>query len=247
MSSDDSNQSMKYKRILLKLSGEALAGEKKFGLEPSILRSVASEVEKVHNLGVQVVIVIGAGNFFRGTIGETLGINRITGDHMGMLATVMNSLAMKNELTKLNVPTRVLSAIEMNEVAEPYIIEKAVNYLERNEVVIASGGTGHPYFTTDTAASLRGVELGVDILVKATRVDGVYTADPEKDSSASKITSVSFYDVIKHRLRVMDLTAISLCMENELPIMVFDLFEENALSRICSGEIVGTLIDDRED
>lgn len=232
----------KYKRILLKLSGEALAGGDRTSIDPGIVSRIAKEVKEIHSRGIQVVMVIGAGNIFRGTMGESLGINRAVGDHMGMLATVMNSLAVKDALDKLGVPTRVMSAIEMKEVAEPYIIPKAISHLNNGQVVIAAGGTGHPYFTTDTAASLRGVELQADILLKATRVDGVYTSDPEKDKDATKMETISFIDVIKNQLKVMDLTAISLCLENDLPIVVFDLFEEGALEKVVNGETVGTKI-----
>lgn len=235
-------KSAQFNRILLKLSGEALAGDKKFGIDPDILSRVVSEIAEIHSQGVEIAIVVGAGNFFRGSLGLELGIKRSTGDHMGMLATVMNSLALQNALESKSVPTRVMSAIYMDEIAEPYIIRKAHSSLEKKEVIIASAGTGHPYFTTDTAASLRAIELEADVLLKATRVDGVYTADPEKDSSAKKIDSISFLDVIKDQLRIMDLTAISLCMDNNLPIIVFDLFNKGSLKRIVNGEKIGTKI-----
>ncbi len=232
----------RYKRILLKLSGEALAGDGKSGINPEIINQIASEIKEVAQIGVEVAMVIGAGNIFRGAMAEALGISRSTGDFMGMLATVMNSMAVENTLEKMNMPTRVLTAIEMKHVAEPYTIQKAEDHLRKGRIVIAAGGTGHPYFTTDTAASLRAVELGCDVLLKATRVDGVYTGDPEKDPSAQKIKEISFIDMIKQQLRVMDLTAISLCMDNNLPIIVFNLFEKGSLKRIVLGENIGTKI-----
>ncbi len=233
---------MKYRRILLKISGEALAGEGKTGINPGIIAQIAEDIRDIHALGVEIAIVIGAGNIFRGSMGVELGINRITGDYMGMLATVMNSMALQNALEKIEIPTRVMTAIEMKEVAEPYITPKAINHLDNGSVVIAAGGTGNPFFTTDTAASLRAIELGADVLLKATRVDGVYTGDPEKDESAKKVDSISYIDVIKQQLRIMDLTAISLCMDNNLPIIVFKLFQKGALKRILEGENLGTLI-----
>ena len=233
---------LKYKRILLKLSGEALAGQDKTGINPDVIQQIATEIKEVSDLGVEVALVIGAGNIFRGAMAESLGINRSTGDFMGMLATVMNSMAVENTLEKMDKPTRVLTAIEMKHVAEPYTIQKALDHLKKGRIVIAAGGTGHPYFTTDTAASLRAVELSADVLLKATRVDGVYTGDPEKDPNAEKIVEIPYMEMIKRQLRVMDLTAISLCMDNNLPIIVFNLFERGALKRIVLGEAVGTKI-----
>ena len=230
------------KRILLKLSGEALAGPDKTGINPEIIHQIASEVKEVAELGVEIAMVIGAGNIFRGAMAESLGINRSTGDFMGMLATVMNSMAVENTLEKMNQPTRVLTAIEMKHVAEPYTIQKADDNLKKGRVVIAAGGTGHPYFTTDTAASLRAVELGADLLLKATKVDGVYTGDPEEDKNAEKINEISFIDMITKQLKVMDLTAISLCMDNNLPIVVFNLFEKGSLKKIILGEKICTKI-----
>lgn len=232
----------RYKRILLKLSGEALAGPDKTGINPEIINQIATEIKEVSDLGVEVALVIGAGNIFRGAMADSLGISRSTGDFMGMLATVMNSMAVENTLEKMNKSTRVLTAIEMKHVAEPYTIQKALDHLKKGRIVIAAGGTGHPYFTTDTAASLRAVELGADVLLKATRVDGVYTGDPEKDPNAEKIVEISYIEMIKRQLRVMDLTAISLCMDNNLPIIVFNLFEKGALKRIVLGETIGTKI-----
>jgi len=236
------NEGPRYKRILLKLSGEALAGPDKTGINPEIINQIATEIKEVSDLGVEVALVIGAGNIFRGAMADSLGISRSTGDFMGMLATVMNSMAVENTLEKMNKSTRVLTAIEMKHVAEPYTIQKALDHLKKGRIVIAAGGTGHPYFTTDTAASLRAVELGADVLLKATRVDGVYTGDPEKDPDAKKILEIPYIEMIKQQLRVMDLTAISLCMDNNLPIIVFNLFEKGALKRIVLGESIGTKI-----
>ncbi len=196
----------------------------------------------MHDLGLSVAIVIGAGNFFCGAMGEELGIGRVTGDHMGMLATVMNSLAVQDALVKAGVPSCVMSAIAMDEVAEHYTIRGALDRLDRNETVIVAGGTGHPYFTTDTASSLRAIELGADLMLKATRVNGVYTGDPEKDPSAQKIDAISYIDVIQKQLRVLDMTSVSLCMENSLPIIVFNLFESGSMKRIVAGEKIGTII-----
>lgn len=242
MTSDSNSSSLRYKRILLKLSGEALAGSDKIGINPAFVKQISEEIYDIVSYGVEVAIVIGGGNIFRGSLGEDLGIDRTTGDHMGMLATIMNSLAIQVVLEKLNVPTRVMTAIEMNEVAEPYLIQKAISHLNKGRVVIAAGGTGLPYFTTDTAASLRAVELKTDVLIKATRVDGVYTGDPEKDKNVKKIDSISYIDVIKQQLRFMDLTAISLCMDNKIPIVVFNIFKKNSLQRLILNENVGTRI-----
>ncbi len=232
----------RYRRILLKLSGEALAGEAKSGIDPGILSGIAGEIRDVQRLGVEVAVVIGAGNIFRGNLADSLGIKRVTGDHMGMLATVMNSLALQNALENIGVQARVLSAFEMKEIAEPYIIRKALDHLDHGRVVIAAGGTGHPFFTTDTAASLRAVELEADVLMKATRVDGVYTSDPEKDPGAKKIDALPFIDVLTGQLAIMDFTAITLCMDNNLPIVVFNLLQRGSLKKIVSGGSVGTLI-----
>jgi len=242
MTSDSGTGPPVYKRILIKLSGEALAGDKKSGIDPDILRHITGEIRDVRNRGVQVALVIGAGNIFRGSLGEKLGLDRVTGDHMGMLATVMNSLAVQDALLKLGVPARVMTAVSMNEFAEHYSIPKAAGLLGKGNVVILACGTGHPYFTTDTAASLRAIELKCDLLMKATRVDGLYTSDPEKDPGAKKIKSSTFLDVIKDNLRVMDLTAISLCMENRMPIIVFNLFDKNSLMKVVLGDDIGTKI-----
>lgn len=232
----------RYRRVLIKLSGEALAGDKRYGIMPDVISRISEEIRDIQQMGVEVALVVGAGNIFRGAMAEKLGIHRITGDHMGILATIMNSLALQSSLENLGVPARVMSAIDMKEVAEPYIIRKAIDHLEHGRVVIASGGTGHPFFTTDTAASLRAVEMGSELLLKATRVDGVYTSDPEKDPTAKRMEQVSYLDVIKGQLRVMDLTAISLCMDNNLPIVVFNLFKPGSLRQVVTGEPTGTLI-----
>ncbi|HOD13298.1 MAG TPA: UMP kinase [Spirochaetota bacterium] len=242
MEPSDPKSEPRYRRILLKLSGEALAGDAKSGIDSGILSGIAEEIRDVQRLGVEVAVVIGAGNIFRGTLADSLGIKRVTGDHMGMLATVMNSLALQNALENIGVPARVLSAFEMKEIAEPYIIRKALDHLDHGRVVIAAGGTGHPFFTTDTAASLRAVELEADVLMKATRVDGVYTSDPEKDPGARKIDALPFIDVLTGQLAIMDFTAITLCMDNNLPIVVFNLFRRGSLKKIVSGGSVGTLI-----
>ena len=231
-----------YKRVLIKLSGEALAGEDKNGIDPAILNSFAASIGDVCSAGVSMAVVIGAGNFFRGALGEQLGIDRAVGDYMGMLATVMNSLAMKDALDKLGVPCCVMSAIAMEEVAEYYTIRSALSLLEQGTVVIVAAGTGHPYFTTDTASSLRAIELKCDVMLKATRVNGVYTGDPEKDPSAKKIDAIPYIDVIQKQLRVLDLTSVSLCMDNNLPIIVFDVFEKDSLKKVVAGEKIGTII-----
>jgi uridylate kinase len=242
MSAGTSKPSARYRRILLKLSGEALAGEERTGISSGILAGIAREIRDIHLMGIETAVVIGGGNLFRGSWGEDLGIKRVTGDYMGMLATVMNSLALQNALEDADVPARVMCPFSMKEIAEPYIIRKALDHLEHGRVVIASGGTGHPFFTTDTAAGLRAVELAADVLLKATRVDGVYTSDPERDASAQRIESISYLDMLKRQLRIMDVTAVSLCMDNRLPIIVFNLFSSGSLRKIAAGEPVGTLI-----
>ncbi len=242
MGSETDIGKLKYRRVLLKLSGEALAGHAKTGIDPSILNQVADEIIEISNMGVEVAVVIGAGNIFRGSLGEELGIERSTGDFMGMLATVMNSLALQNALRKKNKPARVLTAIEMKDIAGYYTVEGARDLLSKGEIVIAAGGTGHPFFTTDTASSLRAVELKADVMLKATRVDGVYTSDPEKDPEAKRMKTISYHEVIRDRLKVLDLTSVSLCMENNLPIIVFNLFNKDSLKKIISGEELGSLI-----
>lgn len=235
---------LKYHRILLKLSGEALAGEEGFGIDPHRALDIAERVKNVREMGVDVAIVIGAGNLWRGRVGMNQGMDQATADYMGMLATVMNAMALMDALESLNVVTRVQSAIEMRSVAEPYIRRRAIRHLEKGRVVILGGGTGNPYFTTDTAAALRATEIGADVLIKATKVDGVYDSDPKHNSGAKRFDKISYIDAINLRLQVMDTTALTLCMENKLPILVLNLWDETALPRALSGEPVGTLVDD---
>jgi len=231
-----------YKRILLKLSGEALAGQQGYGIDPDIIRGIATEIRGVADLGVQIAIVIGGGNIFRGVAASSMGMDRASADYMGMLATVMNSLALQDALEKAGVVTRVQSAIEMQEIAEPYIRRRAVRHLEKGRVVIFGAGTGNPFFTTDTAASLRAIEIGAEIILKATKVDGVYNADPVKDKDAVKYDQLTYLDVLKQGLQVMDSTAISLCMDNDLPILVFDLTSCGNIQSVVCGEQIGTII-----
>ena len=231
-----------YKRILLKLSGEALAGQQGYGIDPDIIRGIATEIRGVADLGVQIAIVIGGGNIFRGVAASSMGMDRASADYMGMLATVMNSLALQDALEKAGVVTRVQSAIEMQEIAEPYIRRRAVRHLEKGRVVIFGAGTGNPFFTTDTAASLRAIEIGAEIILKATKVDGVYNADPVKDKDAVKYDQLTYLDVLKQGLQVMDSTATSLCMDNNLPILVFDLTHCGNIQRVVCGEQIGTII-----
>lgn len=232
----------KYKRVLLKLSGEALMGDQGYGLCPDTLQYVASEVEDLYNDEIEVAIVVGGGNIFRGVAAGTYGMDRAPADHIGMLATVMNSLALQNALEKKGVPTRVQSAISMDEVAEPFILRRAVRHLEKKRVVIFGAGTGSPYFTTDTAAVLRAHEIHAEVLLKATKVDGVYDSDPEKNPDAKFIERLTYMEVLERQLRVMDMTAISLAMDHDLPLCVFNLKNEGATKRIISGESVGTII-----
>lgn len=234
---------MKYKRILLKLSGESLMGDKQFGIDNSRLSQYASEIKAVVKKGVQVAIVIGGGNIFRGIQAADGGIDRVQGDYMGMLATVINSMALQSALEQLGTNTRLLSAIKMEEICEPFIRRRAIRHLEKGRVVIFGAGTGNPYFTTDTAASLRAVEIEADVILKGTRVDGIYTADPEKDKSAVKYDTVSFSEVYEKGLNVMDLTAFTLCNENKVPIIVFDMNKQDNLMRVVEGETVGTLVE----
>lgn len=232
----------RYKRVLLKLSGEALAGEKAFGISPDIIERIANEVKVVHELGVEIAIVLGGGNIFRGIAGTAKGMDRSTSDYMGMLATVINSLALQDCLEKLGVFTRVMSAIEMHELCEPYIRRRAVRHLEKNRVVIFAAGTGNPFFTTDTAASLRAMEVGAEVIMKATKVDGVFDADPMKNPAAKMYQSLDYIDVLKDNLKVMDSTAISLCMDHDLPILVFNLNTEGNFKRVILGEEIGTFV-----
>jgi len=231
-----------YKRILLKLSGEALAGRLGYGIDPDVINAIAAEIREVVKLGVQVALVIGGGNIFRGLAASSAGMDRASADYMGMLATVMNSVAMQDALEKQGVVTRVQSAIEMQAIAEPYIRRRAVRHLEKGRVVIFGAGTGNPFFTTDTAASLRAAEIGAEVILKATKVDGVYTADPAKDPHAVRYERLSYLDVLKLGLQVMDSTATSLCMDNNLPIIVFDLNRRGNIRRVVCGEPIGTLV-----
>jgi uridylate kinase len=232
----------RYRRILLKLSGEALMGDGKYGISPKTLTAIAQDVKDVVDLGVQVALTIGGGNIFRGVSGATEGMDRSSADYMGMLATVINAMALQDALEKLGVLTRVQSAIEMHQVAEPYIRRRAMRHLEKGRVVIFAAGTGNPYFTTDTAASLRAMEIHADVLLKATKVDGVYSDDPKKNPSAVKYRQLSYLDVLKKNLKVMDSTAISLCMDNDLPIVVFDLTQRGNVRRATLGEEIGTTV-----
>jgi len=232
----------RYGRILLKLSGEALMGAKPFGFEFDVVRSIAEQVRDVHALGVEVAMVIGGGNIYRGLAGATNGIDRVTGDHMGMLATVINSLAMQDALEKLDVHTRVLSAIEIRQVAEPYIRRRAMRHLEKSRVVIIAAGTGNPFFTTDSAAALRAMEVKAEVILKATQVDGIYSADPKKNPKAQKFESITYLEVLEKGLKVMDATAISLCMDNHLPIIVFNLGVRGNIMRAVTGEKIGSIV-----
>jgi uridylate kinase len=234
---------MKYKRILLKLSGESLMGDKQFGVDNKRLMQFATEIKKVWNEGVQIAVVVGGGNIFRGMQAEEGGMERTQGDYMGMLATMINSMALQAALESIDVPTRLQSAIEMKQIAEPFIRRRAMRHLEKNRVVIFGAGTGNPYFTTDTAASLRAIEIEADVILKGTKVDGIYTADPMKFPDATRYERVSFTEVYEKNLNVMDLTAFTLCNENKLPIIVFDMMKNDNLLNIVKGERVGTLVD----
>ena len=234
--------SLAFKRILLKLSGEALAGDKGFGVETNRIHEIAGEIKDVHNLGVEIALVVGGGNFFRGVAEQARDMDSVSADHMGMLATVINSLALQDALEKQGVFTRVMSALEMNQVAEPFIRRRALRHLEKGRVVIFAGGTGNPYFSTDTAASLRAMEIKADVIMKATRVNGVYDADPRVVTDAKMFESITYLDVLKLGLRVMDATAISLCRENNLPIVVFNLNVTGNIKRVVQGEKVGSLV-----
>jgi uridylate kinase len=231
-----------FRRILLKLSGEALMGDKGFGLDPAVVATVADEVAEVHGLGVQVALVVGGGNIFRGSQSATLGLDRVAADYMGMLATVMNGLALQNALEQRGVETRHMTAIAMAALAEPYIRRRAIRHLEKGRIVLFTAGTGSPYFTTDSAAALRATEIKAEVLLKATKVDGVYTADPFKDPAARRYESLSYMEALEGGLKVMDATAISLCMENQIPIRVFDLFRRGNIRRVVEGEPVGSVV-----
>ena len=231
-----------YKKILLKLSGEALIGDQEFGISSDVITSYAKQIKEIVDLGVEVSIVIGGGNIFRGLSGAAQGVDRVTGDHMGMLATVINSLALQNSIEKLGVPTRVQTAIEMPKVAEPFIKRRAQRHLEKGRVVIFGAGTGNPYFTTDTAAALRAIEMETDVVIKATKVDGIYDKDPVKYPDAKKYETVTYNEVLAKDLKVMDATAISLCRENKLPIIVFNSLDEGNLKKVIMGEHIGTTV-----
>jgi uridylate kinase len=232
----------KYSRILLKLSGEALGGPMGLNISPEAVASMAEQIREVRDLGVQVVIVVGGGNIFRGLSGSKRGIERATGDYMGMLATIINGLALQDALEKIGVPTRVQSAISMAQVAEPFIRRRAVRHLEKGRVVIFGGGTGNPYFSTDTAAALRANEIGAEVVLKATKVDGIYDSDPKENSKAKRYSQIRYAEALQKQLKVMDSTAFSLCMDNKMPIIVFDLFRPHNLKRVVMGEQVGTLV-----
>jgi uridylate kinase len=233
---------LKYKKILLKISGEAMMGDRGYGVDPATVDFIAKEIKDAVSMGVQMAIVIGGGNIFRGVEASVQGIERASADYMGMLATVINALALQNSLEKHGVATRVQSAIEMKELAEPYIRRKAMRHLEKGRTVIFAAGTGNPYFTTDTAASLRAMEIGADIILKATKVDGVYSSDPMKDAAAKRYDSITYIDVLRKGLSIMDSTAISLCMDNNLPIMVFNLRGKGNIRKIIEGKKIGTLV-----
>lgn len=231
-----------YKLVLLKLSGEALQGARGYGIDPGVAQSIADQIREVHALGVKIAVVIGAGNIFRGLQASQAGMDRATADYIGMLATIINSMVIQDALEKLGVPTRVQSAIEVRELCEPYIRRRAMRHLEKNRVVIFAAGTGNPYFTTDTAAALRAIEIGADVILKATKVDGVYSKDPVKHPDAKRFETLSYIEVLNKGLKVMDATAISLCMDNQLPIVVFNLTREGNIRRVISGEKIGTRI-----
>jgi uridylate kinase len=234
---------MKYKRVLLKLSGEALMGEKQFGIDNNRIMQYAEEIKSISEMGIEVGIVIGGGNIFRGVQAERGGMDRTQGDYMGMLATMINSMALQAALESLGLQTRLQSAIEMNAIAEPYIKRKAVRHLEKGRIVIFGAGTGNPFFTTDSAASLRAIEIDAEVILKGTRVDGIYTADPEKDPTATKYSNLTFDEAYSKGLNVMDMTAFTLCKENNVPIIVFDMNTPGNLARVISGETIGTLVE----
>jgi uridylate kinase len=237
------NKSPVYKRVLLKLSGEALLGHHEHGIDAEMCASLASEIKEVHDAGVEMALVVGGGNIFRGQVeSKRFGLDRSVADYMGMLATVMNGLALQNALEQIGVQTRVMTAIQMHAIAEPYILRRAIRHLEKRRVVIFVAGTGNPYFTTDTAAALRATEIGCDVIMKATKVDGVYSADPVKDKDAKKFDHLKFIDVLKKDLKVMDATAISMCMDNGLPIIVFNLLQKGNIKRVIYGEEIGTIV-----
>ncbi len=231
-----------YKRILLKISGEVLTGEGGYGIDPSVILQIAGEIKEVKNLGVEIAIVIGGGNIFRGVAASSKGMDRVSADHMGMLATILNGIALQDALEKMGVHTRLQTAIEMRQLAEPFIRRRAIRHLEKGRVVIFAGGTGNPYFTTDTTASLRAMEIGAGVILKATKVDGVYDADPMVNRRARKYDELTYLDVLKKQLKVMDATAISLCMDHQIPIIVFNLKKKGNIRRVILGEKVGTKV-----
>jgi uridylate kinase len=233
---------MKYKRILLKLSGESLMGEKQYGIDIDRVAQYARDIKAVHETGMEIAIVIGGGNIYRGLSAEKAGMDRVQADYMGMLATVINSMALQDALEKVGMKTRLLTAIKMEQICEPFIRRRAVRHLEKGRIVIFGAGTGNPYFTTDTAASLRAVEINADVVLKGTRVDGIYTADPEKDSTATRYEQISFQEMYAKNLNVMDMTAITLCQENNLPIIVFDMNKPGNFMKLVNGEPIGTLV-----
>ncbi len=233
---------IRYKRILLKISGEALMGDKGYGIDPVVINTIANEIKEVYKLGIQIAVVIGGGNIFRGLVASASGMERASADYMGMLATVLNALALQDALEKRSVLTRVQTAIEMRELAEPYIRRRAIRHLEKKRVVIFAAGTGNPYFTTDTAASLRAMEIGAEVILKGTKVNGVYDSDPMKNKNAKKFDKLNYLEVLQKGLKVMDATAISLCMDNSLPIIVFNLKKSGNIKRIVLGEKVGTVV-----
>ncbi len=237
-----SEDQLPYRRIMLKLGGESLSGQGRMGIDPETTRRIAREIRSIALLGIETGIVLGGGNIFRGLAAQSMGMDRVTADHMGMLATVINALALQDAMEKIDVPTRVQTAVEMHQLAEPYIRRRAIRHLEKGRLVIFAAGTGSPYFTTDTAAALRAAEVGAQVLVKGTKVDGVYSADPKKDASAVRFPELSYLDAINKGVKVMDTTALTLCMSNSLPIVVFDIMEHGNLLRVIRGEKIGTII-----
>ena len=240
--SADPPAGLRYRRVLLKLSGEAFAGRQSYGIDPEVVHHFAEQLKEVHELGCELAVVIGGGNIYRGLSGTRAGVDRVTGDYMGMLATLINALALQDALEKLGVHTRVMSAIETRQVAEPYIRRRATRHLEKRRVVIFGGGTGNPYFTTDTAAGLRAMEIGAEVIFKATKVDGVFDADPKESPHAKRYGTLTYIEVLNRNLKVMDATAISLCMDNKLPILVFNLLQDGNILRAVRGETLGTLV-----
>jgi uridylate kinase len=238
----DKDGSPKYNRVLLKLSGEALGGDRDYGIDLEVVESIAAQIKRVHQMGVQIALVVGGGNIFRGLAATERGFDRATGDYMGMLATVINALALQDALERAGIPARTMTAIQMPQVAEPYIRRRAVRHLEKGRVVILAAGTGNPYFTTDTTAALRAVEIEADVILKATKVDGIYTADPKRDPTATKFQRLGYLEVLNRGIEVMDNTALTLCMDNDVPIVVFNLLTPGNIERVVLGEEIGTLV-----